>query len=75
MVDGIWLTYRTQVLLAAVLLSFVLKNIFFFKDRLLVFCVGMFHHEHSWCPRRCGAAALLLGIKPGSWARPSAPNH
>lgn len=31
MVDGIWLTYRTQVLLAAVLLSFVLKKIFFLK--------------------------------------------
>lgn len=29
MVDGIWLAYRTQALLAAVLLSFVLKNIFF----------------------------------------------
>lgn len=31
MVDGIWLTYRTQVLLAAVLLSFVLKKFFFLK--------------------------------------------
>lgn len=31
MVDGIWLAYRTQALLAAVLLSFVLKNIFFLK--------------------------------------------
>lgn len=47
MVDGIWLTYRTQVLLAAGFLSFLLKNNFLkinlcFFWFFFLFCVCVF---------------------------------